>query len=58
MQDGLKSFMTNLGVLCETWMLVYNNFVSLGLNAKDALTHTKEFMSSVVGGIMKNGGNQ
>ena len=52
MQDGLKSFMTNLGVLCETWMIVYNNFLGLGLNAKDALNHTKEFMNSIVNGVL------
>ena len=56
MQDGLKSFMTNLGILCETWIVVYNNFTKLGLDNKDALAHTKEFMSSVVNGVVQNGG--
>lgn len=56
MQDGLKSFMTNLGILCETWVVVYNNFVKLGLDRKDAISHTKEFMSSMVNGVVQNGG--
>lgn len=56
MQDGLKSFVTNIGILCETWVVVYNNFTKLGLDSKEALAHTKEFMSSVVNGVVQNGG--
>lgn len=56
MQDGLKSFVNNLGILCETWVLVYNNFTKLGLGPKDAISHTKEFMSAMINNMGQNGG--
>lgn len=58
MDDKLKSFVTNVGVLCETWTVVYNNFIGQGLNPKDALVHTQGFMSAFIAGVMQNGGNK
>lgn len=58
MSDGLKSFMSNFGVLCETWTLTYSNFLKQGMNAKDAMTHTQGFMSSLIAASMQtNNGN-
>lgn len=56
MNDKVKEFINNMGVLCETWYVTYNNFVQLGLDHKTALEHTKEFMAAFMEGIVKNGG--
>ena len=58
MDDRLKSFVTNIGVLCETWTVVYNNFVSQGFNPKDAMAHTQGFMSAFIAGAMQNNGGK
>lgn len=58
MNDGLKSFVNNVGVLCETWTLTYNIFLKQGMNAKDAMAHTQGFMSSLIAASMQtNNGN-
>lgn len=56
MDEKLKSFMTNIGILCETWTIVYHNFVKLGFDHKEAIVHTKEFMGSVMKDIGQNRG--
>jgi hypothetical protein len=55
MENNIKNFMTNLGILCETWTIVYRSFVTQGLSHADAIVHTKEFMSVLVTNI-KTGG--
>lgn len=58
MSDNLKSFMNNMGVLCETWVVTYNNFIKCGMDHKTALEHTKAFMASFFEYSTKtNGGN-
>ena len=55
--DNLKQFINNVGILCETWLVVYKKFVDSGLDIQTALTHTKEFMTAfIVGAIQNNGG--
>ena len=56
--DKLNSFINNVGVLCETWSVVYSNFISQGLEAKDALMHTQGFMSAFIASavLINNGG--
>ena len=49
--DGLKSFISNIGVLCETWTVVFTQFKSQGMGDKDALLHTKAFMESLISTI-------
>lgn len=59
MNDKLKNFIDNLGVMCETWTLIYGKFLSQGMDAKDAMMHTQGFMAALVTGIVQNnGGNQ
>lgn len=48
MNDKLKTFMTNIAVMCELWAMVYHNFTGQGMNQKDALMHTQAFMGSLV----------
>ena len=56
--DKLKTFVANLGVMCETWTVVYNSFISQGMNAKDAMTHTQGFMSAFMASSMQNNGGK
>lgn len=59
MNEKLNDFMNNMGLLCETWVLTYNNFIQRGLDHKAALEHTKAFMSSFMEFSVKfNGGKQ
>ena len=46
MSDKLNSFITNMGVLCETWIVTYNQFISHGMEHKVALEHTQSFMKA------------
>ena len=58
MNDGLKKFINDLGVLCEQWLVVYNHFTSRGLDEKTALMHTREFTAALIAGTqMGKGGN-
>lgn len=45
MNENLKQFIEGTGIMCETWIIMYNNFLKLGLTQKDALMHTREMMS-------------
>ena len=54
MDDQLKSFINNLGVLCETWTVVYQSFLNQGLDHKDAMTHTQGFMTAFISSGSQN----
>lgn len=54
MNDGLKSFVNNIGILCETWTLTYTSFVKQGMGATDAMTHTQAFMTSLIAASMQS----
>lgn len=59
MNDGLKNFMNNMGILYETWIVTYDGFIQRGMDHKTALEHTKAFMSAFFEYITKfNGGKQ
>ena len=58
MDNKLKNFIANMGMLCETWTVVYNSFISQGMAAKDALTHTQAFMSAFMASVPQNGGKE
>ena len=58
MNNNLKSFIDNVGLLCEVWLLTYNKFISQGLNQKDALTHTQGFMTTFIDSMMNYGGGK
>lgn len=48
MNGGFQKFIVNIGIMCETWLVIYNKFIASGLGKKAALIHTKMFMSSVL----------
>lgn len=56
MSDGLKSFVNNLGVLCETWTVIYTKFKAQGMDNKEALAHTQAFMTALISANGQNGG--
>ena len=54
MNDKTLEYVKNLGVMVETWVVVYGNFVKQGFSENDAINHTREFMKSVVVTFMNN----
>lgn len=58
MNDKLNSFITSLGVLCETWTIVYKNFLGQGMDAKEALAHTQGFMTAFMAGVFNHDGGK
>lgn len=46
MNNNVNNFISNMGVLCETWLVAYNQFLSHGMEHKAALEHTQAFMKS------------
>lgn len=53
MNGGAKDFINNMGVLCETWTVIYTKFKSQGMETKEAIMHTQGFMTAL---IAANGG--
>ena len=51
MNEKFKSFVNEVGVLCETWTIIYSNFIGQGMDAKEAMTHTQGFMVAFLKGI-------
>jgi hypothetical protein len=51
MNEKFKSFVNEVGVLCETWTIIYRNFIGQGMDAKEAMTHTQGFMVAFLKGI-------
>ena len=54
MNKGAKDFINNMGLLCETWTIVYRKFRSQGLKKREALVHTQAMMATVLADIRKN----
>ena len=58
MNDKLNNFISNMGVLCETWLVTYNQFIAHGLEHKAAIEHTKSFMSTFIKSFNENKGSE
>lgn len=58
MNEKLNSYIANVGILCETWVIVYKNFLSQGMDAKDALMHTQGFMTAFMNGAANHDGGK
>ena len=58
MNEQFKNFVNSIGILCETWMVVYTKFVQSGLDHKTALEHTKELISAVVSATAESNGGK
>lgn len=46
--DKLKELFNSIGVLAEMWIITFNQFKSMGLDAGDALNHTRECIPSMM----------
>ena len=58
MNGDLKSYISNVGILCETWTVVYKSFVAQGMDAKEAMTHTQGFMTAFLSGAVNHDGGK
>lgn len=56
--DKVKNFITGVGALCETWTIVYGTFVEKGMDAKEAMMHTREFMTAFMTSTMQSNGGK
>ena len=57
MNGGFQEFMTNMGVMCETWTVTYQKFIEMGFDHGAALEHTKGLMTTIIAASLNNGGN-
>ena len=57
MSDNVNKFISNIGVLCETWIVTYNQFLSHGMEHKVALEHTQAFMKAFMESANGNKGD-
>lgn len=55
MNDDLKNFVNNIGILCETWALAYEKFIQMEYDNATALKHTREFMASFMSAAAQGG---
>ena len=54
MNNNLKNFIKDIGVLTEMWTVVYQGFLAQGYSPKDALVHTREFNAAMLIATMNN----
>lgn len=57
MNEKLKELIDGIGAMAELWTITFRSFKKQGLDNKDALMHTKEFMSVMMENILSLGGN-
>ena len=57
MNDSFKDFITNIGILCETWTIAYQKFIAMGLDHATAIEHTKELIATIMAASRNNGDN-
>jgi hypothetical protein len=55
MNDKVLEIINGIGMLAELWTITYNSFKKQGLDNKEALTHTKEFMAVMVSEVVNKG---
>lgn len=58
MNEKFKAFVNEVGVLCETWTIIYRNFIGQGLDPKEAMMHTQGFMTAFFKGVTGNEGDK
>lgn len=56
MNDNLKNFINNIGIMCETWAVTYQKFREMGFEHSFAMEHTKEFMTALIAAVTNGGG--
>lgn len=53
--DAVQELINGIGLMSELWIITYNSFRSHGMNDGEAMTHTREFMGTVVDTVMRMG---
>lgn len=54
MNNQLKNFIRDIGVLTEMWTVIYQGFIDQGYSKADALVHTREFNAAILIATMNN----
>lgn len=47
MNEKTLKFITSIGVMTETWMIIYQAFLSRGMSQEEAITHTKGLYETI-----------
>lgn len=47
MNEKTLKFITSIGVMTETWMIIYQAFLSRGMSQEEAMTHTKGLYETI-----------
>lgn len=58
MNDEINKFINNMGILCETWIVAYKQFINHGMDHKSALEHTQAFMKAFMDSANGNKGGE
>lgn len=53
--DAVQELINGIGLLTELWIMVYNSFISHGMDDREAFAHTREFMSVITGSLLNTG---
>ena len=53
--DAVQELITGIGLMPELWIMVYNSFISHGMDDKEAVEHTREFMRVITKFIINTG---
>lgn len=53
--DAVQELINGIGLLTELWIMVYNSFISHGMDSREAFAHTREFMSVITGSLLNTG---
>lgn len=56
MNNKLEEFIKGMGALTEMWTVTYQGFLNQGYSVTDALTHTREFTTAMIGAMMMAAG--
>ena len=47
MNEKTLEFIKSIGVMTETWMVIYQAFLSRGISQEEAMTHTKGLYETI-----------
>ena len=48
MNEKALEFIKQIGVMTEIWIVVYQAFLSRGMNQEEAMMHTKHFYETII----------
>ena len=50
--EQIDQLIQGIGIMTELWAITYKNFLKQGMDADDAVIHTKALMSIMIGSVI------